>query len=310
MTRFDGILLVDKPGGMTSADVVRVVKKQLRCKTGHLGTLDPFATGLLPLCLGEGTKIAPFLSGLDKTYEGTIRLGSATDTGDGTGSVTRTAPLPSLPAAELADVAAAFEGDRDQVPPMYSAVRQAGVRLYELARQGLEVHRDARRIRVERLELSILAPDLLWFRVHCSKGTYVRVLAEEVAEAMGTVGHLETLRRTRFGSFDVSEAIPLDTLASGCVRVLGLREALRGVRERELTPSGCVRVRQGYAPFLATLPVGGPGELAKLVDPDGHLVAVVAWSEDDSGWRYARVFAANHVESAETVAASSAGWQD
>jgi len=287
----DGLLIVDKPAGMTSAAVVRVVKRRLQCKTGHLGTLDPFATGVLPVCVGEGTKIAQFLNEADKAYSGTIRLGTQTDTGDPTGSVTATAAVPPLTAAAVGEVARRFQGEIAQTPPMFSAIKRQGTPLYKLARRGIEVERTARRVRIDALRLEIVDAQTLAFAMDCSKGTYVRVLAEDLAAALGTVGHLATLRRTRFGWFAIDEAVTLDDVEAGAARVIGLREALRDVQEIRVDARGAQRARQGFEPLLAGLVSPADGSVAKLVGPEGELAAVIV--RDAPGrWRFARVFAA------------------
>lgn len=286
----DALLIVDKPAGLTSADVVRVVRRRWRRKTGHLGTLDPFATGVLPVCLGEATKLAPFLGDADKAYRGTIRLGVGTDTGDPTGAVLATAPVPRVDPQALETVAARFVGEIEQTPPMYSAVKRAGVPLYRLARQGLVVDRAPRRVRIMSLVLrGGPQPDILDFTIECSKGTYVRVVAEEVARALGTVGHLASLRRTRFGGFTEQQAVTLTAAEEGAVTPLGLREALHPLPELLLDAEGARRARQGYVPLLSALPAGQPGDLVKLVGPDGHLAAVVT-ADARGRWRFARVF--------------------
>ncbi len=290
MTR-DGLLIVDKPSGATSADVVRVVKRVLRCKTGHLGTLDPFATGVLPLCLGEGTKLAPFLNEDDKEYEGVIRLGRSTDTGDVTGSTSETAAVPAIDADTLAAVARRFHGDQLQTPPMYSALKREGVPLYKLARRGIEVERQARSIVISEITLALVDASGLRFHVACSKGTYVRVLAGDIARALGTVGHVESLRRTRFGCFGIAQAVALDQVGNGPEQIIGLRDSLPGMREVVLDSAAAQRARGGYEPVLRSLASGRQGEHAKLVDPDGDLVAVVV-SETAGSWRFARVFVA------------------
>jgi len=288
----DGLLIVDKPAGVTSADVVRVVKGRLRCKTGHLGTLDPFATGVLPLCLGEATKIAQFLNTADKAYTGTIRLGVRTDTGDLTGAVVATAAVPALDAARLAAVARDFTGEMEQTPPMYSAVKIGGTPLYKLARQGVVIEREARCVHVATFALTPgAAPDEIDFVIHCSKGTYVRVVAEEVAVALGSVGHLTALRRTRFGTFGLEDAVPLERVETGAVHCVGLCEALCELREIRLDPEQARRARHGYAPLLAPLAPGKAAEAAKLVDPAGGLAAVIL-ADADGRWRFARVFPA------------------
>jgi tRNA pseudouridine55 synthase len=285
----DGLLIIDKPEGITSAHVVAVVKRRLHCKTGHLGTLDPFATGVLPVCLGEATKIAQFLNTADKEYSGVIQLGRATDTGDPTGSVVRTAPVPGVTGARLAEVRQGFLGEQMQVPPMYSAIKRDGTPLYKLAREGVWVERQPRRVRIQELALACQGADRIAFSVSCSKGTYVRVLAEEIAHGLGTVGHLATLRRTRFGRFVIDQAASLEALEAGSLSCLSLRAALDHLREIELAGSVVGRARQGYEPALASIVPGAPGEVAKLVDADGGLAAVIVMHESGR-WRFARVF--------------------
>jgi tRNA pseudouridine55 synthase len=205
----NGLVLIDKPEGLTSAEVVRRVKRRLGGKVGHLGTLDPFATGLLPLCLGEATKIAQFLNTADKRYAGVIQLGAATDTGDRTGQTVDRAPVPDLAHIDLAALAGRFTGERLQTPPMYSALKRDGVPLYRLARRGMTVERTPRPVRIDRLTLDPVGTDRLAFDVACSKGTYVRVLAEDIGAALGTPAHLAALRRTAFGAFRIDRAVPL-----------------------------------------------------------------------------------------------------
>lgn len=286
----DGLLIVDKPAGMTSADVVRVAKRSLRSKTGHLGTLDPFATGVLPLCLGVATRIAQFLNTADKAYSGTIRLGVRTDTGDHTGRVTETASVPSIEPVRLRSVARSLTGEILQTPPMYSAVKVEGTPLYKLARRGVAVDRAPRRVRVSAFDLVPGAlVDRLDFAIECSKGTYVRVIAEDVAKALGSVGHLTALRRTRFGPFGLEGAASLAEVEAGRVRCLGLREALHGLREFRLEAEPARRARHGYAPVLGLLGAGTPAEVAVLVDPAGELAAVII-AGSDGRWTFGRVF--------------------
>jgi tRNA pseudouridine55 synthase len=286
----DGILIVDKPEGLTSADIVRRAKRALRVKVGHLGTLDPFATGVLPLSLGEGTKLAPFLSIADKVYTGDIRLGTEMDTGDRTGRVVRRAPVPVLQRHTLDVLSERLCGEQMQTPPMYSAVKQAGVPLYKLARAGREVPRAPRRIEVYRLCMQSTAGDIVAFELHCSKGTYVRVLAQDIALALGTTGHLESLRRTGFGAFTLNNAVTIEELEAGRVQTLiGMRDALRHLREIRIDSEVVGRVRRGHEAALRALPPSLPHETAMLVDPGGELVAVVSASAERS-WQFARVF--------------------
>lgn len=287
----DGLLIVDKPAGLTSAEVVRVVKRRFGCKTGHLGTLDPFATGVLPLCLGAATRIAQFLNAADKAYTGTIRLGARTDTGDPTGAIVEEATVPMLTADRLAAVAREFTGDIEQIPPMYSAVKVGGTPLYKLARRGEVIEREVRQVRVTAFVLSVgAAPDQIDFTIECSKGTYVRVIAEGVALALGGVGHLMTLRRTRFGPFGIEEAVLLTRIETGSVQCLGMREALRGLAEIRLDAEQARLVRHGYQPVLALLARGVPAQVAKLVDPADALAAVVI-ADEEGRWGFGRVLA-------------------
>lgn len=282
-----GILLVDKPTGVTSADVVRAVKRRVGGKVGHLGTLDPFASGLLPLCLGEATKIAQFLNAADKSYEGTIQLGQATDTGDPTGTVTDTASVPAVDQRTLDSVATGFLGATQQVPPMYSALKRDGVPLYKLARQGLEVARESRTIRIDAFALVAAGDGLLDFRVSCSKGTYVRVLAEDVGRRLDTVAHLCRLRRTRFGHFDVAQAVDVREWSPGGTGLLSVREALSHLPSVVVDDAGATAARRGQGWWLARAMAGVEHPEVVLVHTSGEVVAVV---EGHGGrWQFARV---------------------
>lgn len=285
-----GILIVDKPVGPTSAEVVRRVKRRYRLKTGHLGTLDPFASGILPLCLGEATKIAQLLSGADKEYVGELQLGQRTDTGDLTGSVVGEAEVPENVAQLLGLVPAKLGGKRLQTPPMYSAIKQGGVPLYKLARRGVVVEREPREVEIEFIGLELVSRDRVEFHVQCSKGTYLRVLGEEIAEVLGTVGHLVQLRRVRFGPFDLSRAVPLSLVedSTELVPVIPTREVLRHLRAFPVPAPLHQRVRQGAVDVLTRLPQGQPGENALLVGRDDEVIAVLAFGP--RGWEYVRVF--------------------
>ncbi len=210
-----GVVVVDKPSGMTSAKVVSKVKRGLGVKkVGHTGTLDPMATGVLPICVGEGTKIAGYLLSTDKHYEGEFLLGVETDTLDREGAVVREN---SEAAARVAreDVLAAMKtltGDILQVPPMFSAIKQNGRRLHKLARAGQEVEREARPVTIHEFELSSFEDRRGTFSVAASKGTYVRSLVHDLGRALGCGAHLTELRRTRAGKFDLESAVPLETL--------------------------------------------------------------------------------------------------
>jgi tRNA pseudouridine55 synthase len=285
----NGILLIDKPADMSSADVVRKVKQRAGVKVGHLGTLDPFATGVLPLCLGEATKIAQFLNTADKRYEGVMQLGWSTDSGDRTGARVQEAAVPSLAQSDLDQVAGRFLGDQLQIPPMYSALKRDGIPLYRLARRGIEVEREARPIRIDRLSLRLHDAGRIGFVVDCSKGTYVRVLAEDIGAALGTVAHLDALRRTAFGSFTDDLAIPLDTWdPDACRGLISLRDALAHLPTVALDHRAIEAVRQGKVWVLNTIPPD-LGETVVLVDGSSEVVAVL--SRHGRGWSYGRVIA-------------------
>jgi tRNA pseudouridine55 synthase len=254
-----------------------------------LGTLDPFASGVLPVCVGDGTKIAQFLNVADKEYTGIIGLGRETDTGDPTGRVTLTAPVPAITTEQLAETARQFRGELLQIPPMYSALKHRGIRLYKLARQGIEIERQPRRVQVPALELHLASASAVAFAVSCSKGTYVRVLAQQIGVALGTVGHLQVLRRTRFGPFDLRQAIGLEALDQADLPLLRLPQALPQLREIRVDAAAAQRARQGYEPVLGTIGSAGGEEAVKLVGPDGELAAVVV-ADRFGRWRFGRVF--------------------
>lgn len=193
----DGVLLLDKPRGITSNQALQRVKRLLRArKAGHTGSLDPLATGLLPLCFGEATKVSSYLLEADKHYTTVTRLGSVTSTGDAEGEVVEESPVPELTESFVEGVLARFRGDIKQVPPMYSALHHNGKRLYELAQKGITVERPPRDVCISRLELTSLRETSLTLKVACSKGTYIRSLVEDIGKALGCGAHVEQLRRT------------------------------------------------------------------------------------------------------------------
>jgi tRNA pseudouridine55 synthase len=277
----NAILLVDKPAGISSAEVVRRVKSRVKpARVGHLGTLDPFATGLLPIMIGEATKLAPFIDGGDKEYAGLIRLGVETDTLDRDGAEVRRADVPAIPTEKLGQVSAQFTGAIEQVPPVYSAIKRAGVPLYRLARRGDDVAPpEKRNVEIKRLDLVCEAPDAVRFVVACSPGTYARSLARDIGIALGTVAHLEQLRRTRNGAFSIADAMPLAnvlaSLDSGgplpCL--INLRDALVGLPELVVDSTAGKRLRNGDSRVLdSQVPQGSP--LFKVISDSGELIAV------------------------------------
>lgn len=274
----DGVLVIDKPTGPTSFDVVRQVRSLLKLKkVGHTGTLDPMATGVLPLCLGEATKVAGFITEGDKAYDATVRLGSETDTQDAEGQVTATAPVPVLTPALLEAALARFRGTFDQVPPMYSAVKVAGKRLYELARAGEEVERAARQVTVYELILRDFSADRLHLSVRCSKGFFVRTLAFDLGRALGCGAHLEALRRTSSGPFTLARALPLADVASQAKegtlasRLVSLSDALVDMPEVKVGAEDARRVSHGVP---VEVPASSRPGRVRVMGPDGTLLAV------------------------------------
>ena len=251
-----GVLLIDKPQGMTSQQVVSKVKYLLKSdvhdskKAGHTGTLDPMATGLLPICLGEATKFSHYQLDAVKSYQAIIKLGEQTDTGDAEGQIITTSPVPHVTQAMLQSVTAQFLGEIMQVPPMYSALKKDGKKLYELAREGIEVERAARPLTIYELSLTPLSDQQLQLSVTCSKGTYVRVLGEDIAKALGTLGHLTALRRIRTGDFEIANAITLADFAALDVaarfdKLLAVDACVRSLPSLLLDNSRSKRIRQG-----------------------------------------------------------------
>lgn len=223
----EGVLLVDKPTGFTSHDVVARLRRKLAMKRiGHAGTLDPMATGLLIILVGKATRISQYLTNLDKEYEGTIELGKVTNSQDADGEVLETRPVPPLTAEQVRASMQTFLGDQYQTPPMFSAIKVGGVPLYKLARKGEEVAREPRFIRVAGYELTRFAPPHLDFRLRCSKGTYVRTLAHDLGQKLGCGAHLCALRRTATDRLRIDAALPL-----GEIEALPLAEI-----ERRLLP--------------------------------------------------------------------------
>jgi tRNA pseudouridine55 synthase len=208
-----GIVLLDKPAGLSSNQAVQKVRWLYQArKAGHTGSLDPFATGMLPVCLGEASKTAGFMLDAAKVYVATARLGQATTTGDTEGEPAASAPVPAVGSVEVEAVLARFQGEIAQVPPMYSALKHRGQPLYRLARAGVEVPRAPRTVTIHALDLLAWEPPLLSFRVHCSKGTYVRTLAEDLARELGSCAHLAALRRLAVAPFGEDAMVSLPDL--------------------------------------------------------------------------------------------------
>lgn len=274
----DGILLLDKPEGLTSNAALQRVRRAFRArKAGHTGSLDPLASGLLPICFGQATKASGMLLDADKTYSVSIALGERTATGDREGEVVERAPLPDLGEETVRRIAAGFLGESQQVPPMYSALKHQGERLYRLARQGIEVERPPRRIVIHRLELLGIEPGRLQFEIDCSKGTYVRSLAEDIARACGTVGHVHSLRRLRLGPFQDPQLHSLEAVERAAEQpqelqrmLLPVDAAIPGMPAVSLGLAEQACVLQGQPVFAS-----GPGAaLVRMYGVDGQFLGV------------------------------------
>ena len=263
----NGILLLDKSIGMTSNAALQDVKKLFHAKkAGHTGSLDPLASGLLPLCLGEATKLSSFLLDSDKAYEGICRLGEKTATGDAEGDVIATRPVPEFDEASLNLILDQFKGDIEQIPPMHSAIKKNGQPLYKLAHQGIEVEREPRPVTIYELELLEILEQGFRFRLRCSKGTYVRTLVEDIGEVMGCGAHLTGLRRTLVGPFELDNAVSQEEIAhiaadegfEGLDRLLiPMDQALENWPVVRLTENSTYYVRQGQPVQVAKAPTSG-----------------------------------------------------
>lgn len=289
----DGFIVLDKRAGMTSHDVVSCVRRLAGMrKVGHTGTLDPFATGVLPVALGEGTKAIPFLDESVKQYRAVMRLGASTDTQDCTGTINRRGAWQEITPDRIEEAARLFLGRGSQVPPMYSALKRGGVPLYRLARKGEEVHREPREIEILSLVIDrIELPDVA-FTVSCSRGVYVRTLASDLGDRLGCGAHLVELRRNASGPFTLGQALPLEMLAVAAGRgdlpalLISCHAALSHLKDLPLTVPGAARIVRGIAPVaadFAMLPDEAlrQGERVRLSRPGVLLAVAEALAE---GW--------------------------
>ena len=247
----DGVLLLDKPVGLTSNAALQTVKRLYQAaKAGHTGSLDPLASGLLPICLGEATKLSGFLLNADKSYQFTCRLGVTTSTGDAEGQVTATRPVGALNREQAASVLQRFVGVISQIPPMYSALKRQGQPLYKLARQGIEVEREPRQVTVHELRLLRLEGEELECALRCSKGTYVRTLAEDIGAALGCGAHIAALRRTAVQPYDASRMVTLDALCERAEQGLAALDEVLLPLDSAVAQWPALRVRGDVAFYL------------------------------------------------------------
>lgn len=279
-----GLFLLNKASGMTSHDVVRRLRRLCRTRrVGHAGTLDPLATGVLPVAVGNGTKILQFLLAENKTYRAGVKLGVTTDTLDKDGLIVSQKPVPLLGVTELEEVCADFRGEIEQVPPMYSALKKDGVPLYRLARQGLTVEREPRRVTIDKLEVLSFEKDLVEIEVQCSKGTYIRSLVADIGEKLGCGAHLTSLCRTRSGPFVLAECFSLEDLERlehPAHVMLSLAQGLRDLVRLDLSDDALSALTFGIPPTLdqvTAVSAPQPGALVRM-QAAHELVAVARFA--------------------------------
>lgn len=287
-TQFNGIFNVLKPPGMTSQDVVAYLRRVLRTKkVGHGGTLDPDAAGVLPVFAGQATRLLEFAVAGRKKYTAEFTLGRRTDTGDDSGTIVEELPVPPLSAELLQRTFRPFLGRQEQLPPMYSAVKVNGQKLYQLARQGQEVERQARPVEIYRLELLHFTERCFTAAVECSKGTYIRVLGEDLARALGSCGTMSFLLRTQVGAYTLNEAATLQEIAAEPMRYL--QEPLTAVRhlpQLALTPKQAARITSGVRTTLRGLADGR----YVLLGPDGEFLGLGRCTDGSSMLQAEKIF--------------------
>jgi tRNA pseudouridine55 synthase len=272
----DGVLNLLKPPGMTSHDVVSLVRRALQTKkVGHTGTLDPGVAGVLPICVGKATRLADYIMGADKAYRAEITFGVETETADSFGAVTAERSAAHLGRGDVAYVLPRFTGEIMQIPPMVSAVKVGGKRLYEFARAGQEIERQPRPVTIHRLQLLDFTPGrhpVAVVDVVCSKGTYIRTLADDLGRALGVGAHMSHLVRTRSGPFHLAETTTVEELLAGEYRLMPPSEALGSMARLTVTGRPAERIAHGVAP---TMPVAHPdGTTVALLDATGDLLAL------------------------------------
>ncbi|MCW8962782.1 MAG: tRNA pseudouridine(55) synthase TruB [Gammaproteobacteria bacterium] len=282
-----GILLFDKPDGMSSNKALQEVKHLFFAqKAGHTGSLDPLATGLLPICFGNATRVSSFLLDADKRYDVVCQLGATTTTGDAEGEIVQTREVAELDPAEVDELLQGkFTGTISQIPPMHSALKHKGQRLYDLARKGIEVEREPRQVNIYSLELLLLEADSMQLRIHCSKGTYVRTLVEDIGEALGTGAYVKALRRTSVGPFEKPEMITLEQLQhiketdvkSLDKLLLPAETALQQYPDIHLDADSTFYMRQGQAIQVPKAPTSG---WVRLYDGDDRFMGMGAIQDD------------------------------
>ncbi|CAG0936300.1 tRNA pseudouridine synthase B [Thermoflexales bacterium] len=292
-----GILILDKPAGLTSHDVVKHVRRATQIRqVGHAGTLDPMATGVLVVCLGQATRVSEYLLGHDKAYHATIRLGVETNTYDADGEVVSTHAV-DIDRAAVEQALAQFRGEIQQVPPMYSAIKREGQKLYELARQGIEIERAARAVIIHSIELRRYQAPEVTVDVQCSAGTYIRSIAHDLGAALGTGGHLTALTRTAAGPFTIDQALPLATFEAAAregrwrTHLHPIDTALNDWPLVVLSEPERLRALKGAPIFSLKL----SGTRCRAHDEQGNLIALLVFDQKKQWWRAEKVLALNLV---------------
>ncbi len=292
----NGILVIDKSPGLSSARVVSIVKRLLQApKVGHAGTLDPFATGVLIVCINQATRLARFWLNSTKTYQAELCLGIETDTQDPTGNVISTCEASDIPEDTLRAVIESFVGTMNQAPPVYSALKHQGVPLYKLARKGEPFQKPARQVQIYRLEILEIALPLVRFEVSCSAGTYIRTLCSDIGKILGCGGHLKNLRRTTCSGYTIADAITLSDLEelvrSGDVarQLTGMAEALPDMVSFQADKSLTDKLKYGMMITIADVPSSCllPGEnLVKIIDENNRLLSILSYDPVQNGFTY------------------------
>jgi tRNA pseudouridine55 synthase len=296
----DGILNINKPWGKTSFSIVSLVRRLSGEKrVGHAGTLDPAATGVLPVCLGQGTRVVEYLVDSPKAYKAEIELGVATDSHDATGTVVSRGDPSGVTKEKLLEALGSFRGLIEQTPPMYSAVKHEGKPLYELARAGIKVPRKSRKRWIYRLELLDWQPPIATIEVECGKGTYIRSLADDLGQLLGCGAHLKSLTRLRCGIFTIEEAITIAQLEEGFRHgywerfLYPIDSVLSGWGAVVVDDAAAAAIKNGRPPSLegAELPDSVPGNRCRVYTRDGAFLAMLGYDEEKGQWQPEKVFA-------------------
>ena len=294
----DGILNINKPAGRTSYGVVALVKRLTGSRhVGHAGTLDPDATGVLPVCLGKATRIVEFLMDNTKTYVAGIELGTTTDTFDGSGKIVSQRDAAGVDITQIKQALEAFRGDIEQTPPMYSALKHQGQPLYQLARAGVNIERKSRSIKIYRLELIDWQPPLLTLEIECSKGTYIRSLANDLGEALGCGAFMKSLVRSHYGIFKIEESITLEQLEEGCKGgnleklLYPTDSVLQDMYQLTVDDGGEAAIKTG-SPVKQGGNVGDvdAGKYCRAYNKEGRFLAILTWDTDGGTWQPKKVF--------------------